>query len=75
MATYYIQIAPINTLSTSTYSLYFDSISPSNLIASGVPQSELTSGDYTIDDTGHSSVIVKNEDPGCCCDAQSFSWN
>jgi hypothetical protein len=72
MATFYIQITPINTLSTSTYSLYFDSIAPSNLIASGVSQDALRVGNYAVESAGHSSVIVKNEDPDCCCDAQSF---
>jgi hypothetical protein len=72
MATYYLTITPINTLSTSTYSIYFNSIAPSNLIASGVPQSTLTGVGYPIDNTGRTSAIVKNEDPDCCCDAQSF---
>jgi hypothetical protein len=74
MATFYIQITPINTLSTSTYSLYFDSIAPSNLIASGVSQDVLRVGNYTVESAGRSSVIVKNEDPDCCCDAQSFTF-
>jgi len=72
MATYYLTITPINTLSTSTYSIYYDSIAPSNLIASGVPQSTLTGVGYPIDNIGRTSAIVKNEDPDCCCDAQSF---
>ena len=72
MATYYLTITPINTLSTSTYSIYFNSIAPSNLIASGVLQSTLTGAGYPVDNTGRTSIIVKNEDPDCCCDAQSF---
>ena len=72
MATYYFKINSINTLSTSTYSLYFDSIAPSNLIASGVSQDALRVGNYAVESAGHSSIIVKNEDPDCCCDAQSF---
>jgi hypothetical protein len=72
MATYYLTITPIDTLSTSTYSIYYDSITFSNLIASGVPQSTLTGTGYSVDSTGRTSAIVKNEDPDCCCDAQSF---
>ena len=72
MATYYLTITPIDTLSTSTYSIYFDSISTSNLIASGIPQSTLIEAGYPVDDTGRTSIIVKNEDPDCCCDAQSY---
>jgi hypothetical protein len=72
MATYYLTISPINKLSTSTYSIYFDSIAPSNLITSGVLQSTLTGAGYPVDNTGRTSIIVKNEDPDCCCDAQSF---
>jgi type V secretory pathway adhesin AidA len=74
MATYYLTISPINTLSTSTYSIYFDSITPSNLIASGIAQSVLTGVGYSVNDTGRTSVIVKNEDPDCCCDAQIFTF-
>ena len=74
MATYYLTITPIDTLSTSTYSIYFDSITPSNLIASGIAQSVLTGVGYSVDNTGRTSVIVKNEDPDCCCDAQIFTF-
>ena len=74
MATYYLTITPIDTLSTSTYSIYFDSITPSNLIASGIDQSVLTGAGYSVNDTGRISVIVKNEDPDCCCDAQIFTF-
>jgi hypothetical protein len=75
MANYYLQISPINTLSTSTYSIYFNEIRDSNLMLSGVAQSTLTAG-FLVYFTGSAasaaSVIVKNEDPECCCSAQSY---
>ena len=75
MATYYLTITPINTLSTSTYSIYYDSITFSNLIASGVPQSTLAAGllvYFTGSAANATSVYVKNEDPDCCCAVQSY---
>jgi hypothetical protein len=78
MATYYLTITTgsLNPpLSTSTYSIYYDSITFSNLIASGVPQSTLVGGllvYFTGSAASATSVYVKNEDPDCCCDAQSF---
>ena len=56
MATYYLTISPINTLSTSTYSIYYDSITFSNLIASGVPQSTLVGG-LLVYFTGSAGII------------------
>ena len=77
MANYYLQISPINTLSTSTYSIYFNEIRDSNLMLSGVAQSTLTAG-FLVYFTGSAaaatSVIVKNEDPECCCSAQSYTF-
>jgi hypothetical protein len=77
MANYYLQISPINTLSTSTYSIYFNEIRDSNLMLSGVAQSILTAG-FLVYFTGSAaaatSVIVKNEDPECCCSAQSYTF-
>ena len=75
MANYYVTISPINTLSTSTYSIYYDSITFSNLIASGVPQSTLAAGllvYFTGSAANATSVYVKNEDPDCCCAVQSY---
>jgi hypothetical protein len=75
MATYYLTITPINTLSTSTYSIYFDEVKYSNLMLSGVPQSELVAGKlvyFTGSAASATSVYVKNEDPDCCCAVQSY---
>jgi hypothetical protein len=75
MATYYVTVSPIDALSTSTYSIYFDEIRLSNLMLSGVYLSELT-GSKLIYFTGSAasatSVLVKNEDPDCCCAVKSF---
>jgi hypothetical protein len=77
MANFYVTISPINTLSTSTYSIYYDSIAPSNLMLSSVPQNTLVGGllvYFTGSAVSATSVIVKNEDPDCCCDAQSYTF-
>ena len=75
MANYYLTISPVDTLSTSTYSIYFDEIQSSNLLFSGVPQSTLVAG-FLVYFTGSAanatSVYVKNEDPDCCCAVQSY---
>jgi hypothetical protein len=75
MANYYVTISPIDTLSTSTYSIYFDEIKTSNLLFSGVPQSTLVAG-FLVYFTGSAasatSVYVKNEDPDCCCAVKSY---
>ena len=75
MANFYVTISPIDTLSTSTYSIYFDEVKYSNLMLSGVPQSELVVGKlvyFTGSAASATSVYVKNEDPDCCCAVQSF---
>ena len=75
MANYYVTISPINTLSTSTYSIYFDEIKYSNLMLSGVPQSTLVGGllvYFTGSAASATSVYVKNEDPDCCCAVKSY---
>jgi len=75
MANYYVTISPIDTLSTSTYSIYFDEIKYSNLMLSGVPQSTLVGGllvYFTGSAASATSVYVKNEDPDCCCAVQSY---
>jgi len=77
MANYYVTISPIDTLSTSTYSIYFNSIMPSHLMLSGVPQSTLVGGllvYFTGSAAGATSVVVKNEDVDCCCDAQTYTF-
>jgi hypothetical protein len=73
MANIYVRISTLNAIN-STYSLYFDSISSSNLIASGVSQGTLTGTGYLVDTAGHSSVIVKNDDPDCCCNDSAQSY-
>jgi hypothetical protein len=75
MANYYVTISPIDTLSTSTYSIYFDEVKYSNLMLSGVPQSTLVGGllvYFTGSAVSATSVYVKNEDPDCCCAVKSF---
>jgi hypothetical protein len=75
LANYYLTISPIDTLSTSTYSVYFDEIRPSNLMLSGIPQSTLVGGllvYFTGSAVNATSVLVKNEDPDCCCAVQSY---
>ena len=75
MANFYVTITPIDTLSTSTYSIYFDEVKYSNLMLSGVPQSELVDGKlvyFTGSAANATSVYVKNEDPDCCCAIKSF---
>ena len=75
MANYYLTISPIDTLSTSTYSVYFDEIRPSNLMLSGIPQNTLAAGllvYFTGSAANATSVLVKNEDPDCCCAVQSY---
>jgi hypothetical protein len=75
MPNFYLTISPINTLSTSTYSIYFDEVKYSNLMLNGVPQSELVAGKlvyFTGSAASATSVYVKNEDPDCCCAVQSF---
>ena len=76
MANYYVTISPdIDTLSTSTYSIYFDEVKYSNLMLSGVPQSTLVGGllvYFTGSAANATSVYVKNEDPDCCCAVKSF---
>jgi len=75
MPNFYLTISPIDTLSTSTYSIYFDEVKYSNLMLSGVPQSELAAGKlvyFTGSAASATSVYVKNEDPDCCCAVQSF---
>ena len=75
MANYYITVTPVDALSTSTYSIYFDEVNPSNLMLSNVPLSTL-SGGLLVYFTGSAasavSVLVKNEDPDCCCAVQSY---
>jgi hypothetical protein len=66
MANFYVTISPIDTLSTSTYSIYFDEIKYSNLMLSGVPQNTLVGGllvYFTGSAASATSVYVKNEDP------------
>ena len=75
MANFYVTISPIDTLSTSTYSIYFDEVKYSNLMLSGVPQSTLVGGllvYFTGSAASATSVYVKNEDPDCCCAVKSF---
>jgi hypothetical protein len=75
MANFYVTISPIDTLSTSTYSIYFDEIKYSNLMLSSVPQSTLAAGllvYFTGSAANAISVYVKNEDPDCCCAVQSY---
>lgn len=75
MPNYYLTITPIDTLSTSTYSVYFDEIKPSNLMLSSIPQSTLAAGllvYFTGSAANATSVLVKNEDPDCCCAVQSY---
>ncbi len=75
MPNFYLTISPIDTLSTSTYSIYFDEVKYSNLMLSGIPQSELVVGKlvyFTGSAASATSVYVKNEDPDCCCAVQSF---
>jgi hypothetical protein len=75
MPNFYLTISPIDTLSTSTYSIYFDEVKYSNLMLSGVPQSELTGSKlvyFTGSAASATSVYVKNEDPDCCCAVKSF---
>jgi hypothetical protein len=75
MANFYVTISPIDTLSTSTYSVYFDEIRPSNLMLSGIPQNTLAAGllvYFTGSAANATSVLVKNEDPDCCCAVQSY---
>lgn len=75
MANYYLTINPVDALSTSTYSIYFDEIKPSNLLFSGIPLSTLSAGFlvyFTGSAAGATSAIVKNEDPDCCCSVQTF---
>jgi hypothetical protein len=75
LANYYLTISPIDTLSTSTYSVYFDEIRPSNLMLSGIPQNTLAAGllvYFTGSAANATSVLVKNEDPDCCCAVQSY---
>ncbi len=75
MANYYITVTPVDALSTSTYSIYFDEVKPSNLMLSGVPLSTLSGGllvYFTGSAASATSVYVKNEDPDCCCSVQSF---
>jgi hypothetical protein len=73
MANIYVRISTLNAIN-STYSLYFDSISSSNLIASGVSQGTLTGVGYLVDTAGHSSVIIKSEDPDCCCNDSAKTY-
>jgi len=73
MANIYVRISTLNAIN-STYSLYFDSIASGNLIASGVSQGTLTGTGYLVDTAGHSSVIVKNDDPDCCCNDSAQSY-
>jgi hypothetical protein len=76
MANFYVTISPIDTLSTSTYSIYFDEVKYSNLMLSGVPQSELVGGllvYFTGSAANATSILVKNEDPDCCCAVKSFT--
>lgn len=75
MANYYITVTPVDALSTSTYSIYFDEVKSSNLMLSGVPLSTLSGGllvYFTGSAASATSVYVKNEDPDCCCAVQSF---
>ena len=75
MPNYYLTITPIDTLSTSTYSIYFDEIKDSNLMLSGVLQSTLAAGllvYFTGSAANATSVYVKNEDPDCCCAVKSY---
>jgi len=75
MPNFYLTISPIDTLSTSTYSIYFDEIKYSNLMLSGVPQNTLVGGllvYFTGSAVSATSVYVKNEDPDCCCAVKSF---
>lgn len=75
MANFYVTVTPVDALSTSTYSVYFDEVKPSNLMLSGVPLSTL-SGGLLVYFTGSAAsavaVLVKNEDPDCCCAVQSY---
>ena len=75
MANFYVTISPIDTLSTSTYSIYFDEVKYSNLMLSNVSQSTLVGGllvYFTGSAASATSVYVKNEDPDCCCAVKSF---
>jgi len=75
MANYYLTVTPVDALSTSTYSVYFDEITPSNLMLSGVPLSTLSAGllvYFTGSAASATSVLVRNEDPDCCCAVQSY---
>jgi hypothetical protein len=75
MANFYVTISPIDTLSTSTYSIYFDEVKYSNLMLSNVSQSTLVGGllvYFTGSAANATSVYVKNEDPDCCCAVKSF---
>jgi hypothetical protein len=74
MSTFYVTVSPIDALSTSTYSIYFDEVRLSNLILSGVPLSELIGLPvyFTGSAASATSVYVKNEDPDCCCAVKSF---
>jgi hypothetical protein len=71
--TYYIQITPTDVLQyDSTFSIYHDSISSSNLIIDNVSFLELYNGKaVTVSETAV-SIIVKNNDPDCCCSSQTY---
>lgn len=56
-------------LDISTVDIYHTSVSPSNLISSGVTKSQLLSGFSFYDDDTHNSYVIQSDDP---CDVQTI---